>query len=41
VNIKDIMNHLSNENLSLIEQKIKARLSEIAIQKVYYKNLMS
>jgi len=41
VNIKNIMNHLSNKNLLLIEQKIKARLGEIAIQKVYYKNFMS
>jgi len=29
------------ENFLLIKQKIEARLSEIAIQKAYYKNLMS
>jgi len=34
------MNHLLDENMSLIKQKIKARLGEIAIQKAYYKNLL-
>jgi len=35
------MNRFLDENVSLIKQKMKARLGEIAIQKAYYKNLVS
>jgi len=34
------MNRFLDKNLLLIEQKVKTRLGEIAIQKVFYKNLM-
>jgi len=34
------MNRFLDENMSLIKQKMKARLGEIAIQKAHYKNLI-